>query len=183
MQKEKKKIQDSLMKILLSKELKDIKMSEILSHAKLKSKKVQYLYESKEEIIICFFKRIDLTMKKKVQKIKLSRNIKDNLFEICMTRLDILNMHKNSINNIYSSLKFEPKLALYFYKSFLKSMNLMLELSLVKLDKIKGNTKLLVFSSVYLSILNEWFNDVSYGNEKTMAVLDQRLTLIENIII
>ena len=97
MQKEKKKIQDSLMKILLSKELKDIKMSEILSHAKLKSKKVQYLYESKEEIIICFFKRIDLTMKKKVQKIKLSRNIKDNLFEICMTRLDILNMHKNNI--------------------------------------------------------------------------------------
>ena len=61
-------------------------------------------------------------------------------------------------------------------------MLLILNLSLIDIKPINGHIKLIIFSLVYLSILNEWFNDFSSNNEKTMAVLDTRLSLIENFI-
>jgi len=36
---------------------------------------------------------------------------------------------------------------------------------------------------LYLSIIYEWFKESSNNNEKIMATLDQRLSLIENILI
>ena len=62
-------------------------------------------------------------------------------------------------------------------------MKLILNLSLIDIKHIEGNKKLIIFSLFYLSILNEWINDFSPDNEKTMAVLDKRLSFIESFII
>ena len=37
-------------------------------------------------------------MEKKIKKLFLGKNIKDNLFEVCMTRFEILDPYKRSIN-------------------------------------------------------------------------------------
>ena len=100
-----------------------------------------------------------------------------------MTRFEILDQYKASINNIYSSLKTQPNLAINLYESFFKTMKLILNLSLINTNPIKAHIKLIIFSLVYLSILNEWFKDFSFNNEKTMAILDTRLSLIESFII
>ena len=68
------------------------------------------------------------------------------------------------------------------YDNF-KTMKLILNLSLINTKPIKAHIKLIIFSLVYLSILNEWFKDFSFNNEKTMAILDTRLSLIESFII
>ena len=73
MLKDKINIQDSLMTILLNKEYKNIQMNEILKKSKLKSKKSFLYYKNKEEILIDFFERIDLIMKKKLINIKMSK--------------------------------------------------------------------------------------------------------------
>jgi len=56
-------------------------------------------------------------------------------------------------------------------------------LSKINLDPIKKNLKVLMFSCLYLSIIYEWLKESSSNNEKVMATLDQRLSLIENILI
>ena len=165
-------IQDSFMNILLHKKFKDVEIYEIIKKAKIKSKEFNFFYQNKEQIVISFFTRIDLMME-----------IKDNLFEVCMTRFEILDQYKASINNIYSSLKTQPNLAINLYESFFKTMKLILKLSLINTKPIKGHIKLIIFSLVYLSILNEWIKDFSFNNEKTMAILDTRLSLIESFII
>ena len=58
-----------------------------------------------------------------------------------------------------------------------------LKLSKINLDPIKKNLKVLIFSFLYLSIIYEWLKEDSSSNEKVMAILDQRLSLIENILI
>ena len=176
-------IQDSFMNILLHKKFKDVEIYEIIKKAKIKSKEFNIFYQNKEQIVISFFTRIDLMMEKKIRKLSLGKNIKDNLFEVCMTRFEILDQYKASINNIYSSLKTQPNLAINLYESFFKTMKLILNLSLINTKPIKGHIKLIIFSLVYLSILNEWFKDFSFNNEKTMAILDTRLSLIESFII
>lgn len=180
--KEKIKIQDSLMRILLNKEYKKIHMNEILKKAKLKSKKSFLYYQNKEEIVTAFFERVDLIMKKKLNNMKMSHNIKDNLFEVCMIRLDILKPFKKSVNNIYLSIKQQPNLLIYLYESFFKTIKLILSLCYIKTDPIKGHLKLVIFSLIYLSIIQEWFNDFSDDCEKTMFVLDKRLGMVENLL-
>lgn len=183
MKKKREKIEDSLMNILKHKKLKDIKIQEIKKKTRIKSEEFNILYKSKEQIIISFFDRIDLIMEKKIKKLFLGKNIKDNLFEVCMTRFEILDPYKRSINNIYLSLKDQPNLVINLYKSFFTTMKLILNLSLVNTKLINDNIKLMTFALFYLSILKEWLNDCSSNNEKTMAILDTRLNFIESFII
>ena len=61
-------------------------------------------------------------------------------------------------------------------------MKINLELSKININTSKKNLKVFLFSFFYLSILYEWFKDDSVNNEKIMSVLDNRLGMIEKII-
>ena len=178
-----KKIEDSFLEILLKKDFNKIKISEIQKKTKVSSKKFFELFKTKEEIMISFFKRIDKILEKKIKKINFGENIKDNLFEICMTRIDLLYPYKKNLYNFYLSFQKEPNLFIKLYESFFKSMENNLQLSRINLEPIKKNLKVFIFSFLYLSIIYEWFKESSNNNEKIMATLDQRLSLIENILI
>ena len=179
----KKKIEDIFLKLLLKKDFHEIEIIEIQKKSRISSKKFFQLFKTKEEIMISFFKRIDQILERKVKKINLGNNIKDNLFEICMTRFDILYPYKKNLHNFYLSFQKKPNLFIKLYKSFFKSMENNLRLSRINLEPIKKNLKIFIFSFLYLSIIYEWFKENSNDNEKVMAILDQRLSLIENILI
>ena len=179
----KKKIEDIFLKLLLKKDFHEIEIIEIQKKSRISSKKFFQLFKTKEEIMISFFKRIDQILERKVKKINLGNNIKDNLFEICMTRLDLLYPYKKNLHNFYLSFQKKPNLFIKLYKSFFKSMENNLRLSRINLKPIKKNLKIFIFSFLYLSIIYEWFKENSNDNEKVMAILDQRLSLIENILI
>lgn len=179
----KKKIEDIFLKLLLKKDFHEIEIIEIQKESRISSKKFFQLFKTKEEIMISFFKRIDQILERKVKKINLGNNIKDNLFEICMIRLDLLYPYKKNLHNFYLSFQKKPNLFIKLYKSFFKSMENNLRLSRINLEPIKKNLKIFIFSFLYLSIIYEWFKENSNDNEKVMAILDQRLSLIENILI
>ena len=179
----KKKIEDIFLKLLLKKDFHEIEIIEIQKKSRISSKKFFQLFKTKEEIMISFFKRIDQILEKKIKGINLGNNIKDNLFEICMIKLDLFYPYKKNLHNFYFSFKKKPDLFLKLYKSFFQSMEMNLKLSKINLDPIKKNLKVLMFSCLYLSIIYEWLKESSSNNEKVMATLDKRLSLIENILI
>ena len=179
----KKKIEDSLLNLLLKKEFDEIEISEIQKKTKISSKKFFNLFNTKEEIMISFFCRIDKDLERKIKRIKLGNNIKDNLLEIFMTRLDLLLPYKKNLFNFYATFKKKPNLLTKLYKSFFISMENNLKLSKINLDPVKKNIKVSLFSFLYLSIIYEWIKDDSDNNEKIMATLDNRLSLIENFLI
>ena len=183
MQKLKKKIEDIFLKLLLKQDFHEIEISEIQKKTRISSKKFFQLFKTKEDIIISFFKRIDQNLEKKIKKLDLGNNVKDNLFEIFMTRIDLLHPYKKNLYNFYLSFQKEPNLFIKLYESFFKSMENNLKLSRINLEPIKKNLKIFIFSFLYLSIIYEWFKESSNSNEKIMASLDKRLSLIENILI
>ena len=179
----KKRIEDILLELLLKKDFHEIEIIEIQKKTRVSLKKFFQLFKTKEEIMISFFKRIDQILEKKIKKINLGNNIKDNLFEICMTRLDLLDPYKKNLHNFYLSFQKKPNLFIKLYKSFFISMENNLRLSQINLEPIKKNLKVFMFSILYLSIIYEWLKENSNNNEKVMATLDYRLSLIENILI
>jgi len=98
-------------------------------------------------------------------------------------RLDLLQPFKKNLKSFYLSFQKKPDIFIKLYKSFFKSMELVLILSKIKMEPIKKNIKILLFSSLYLSVLYEWTKNENKDNEKIMAILDQRLALIEKAII
>ena len=183
MYKVKKKVEEVLLEILLKKDFNKIEIAEIQKRAGITTKKFFQLFKTKEEIMISFFKRIDQILEKKIKGINLGNNIKDNLFEIFMTRFDLLYPYKKNLNNFYLSFKKNPDLFMKLYKNFFRSMENILKLSQINLDPLKKNLKIFIFSFLYLSIIYEWFKENSKKNEKVMSILDHRLSLIENILI
>ena len=183
MQKLKKRVEDIFLKLLLTKDFHAIEINEIQKKAKISPKKFFQIFKTKEDIIISFFRRIDQSLERKIKKVGLGNNVKDNLFEICMTRIDLLHPYKKNLHNFYLAFQKKPNLFIKLYKSFFKSMENNLKLSRINLEPIKKNLKVFIFSFLYLSIIYEWFKDNSNNNQKVMASLDKRLTLIENILI
>ncbi|SVD53781.1 uncharacterized protein METZ01_LOCUS406635, partial [marine metagenome] len=137
----KKSIEDALLNLLLKKNFDEIEIIEIQKKTRVPPKKFFQLFKTKEEIMISFFKRIDKILEKKIKKINFGENIKDNLFEICMIRLDLLNPYKKNLYNFYLSFQKKPKLFIKLYKSFFTSMENNLRLSRVNLEPIKKNLK------------------------------------------
>ena len=178
-----KKIENALLKILLTKDFNEIQIIDIARISKISSKKILNIFKSKEEIMISFFNKIDNDLEKKIKKLNLGNNAKDNLFELCMMRLDLLQPFKKNLKSFYLSFQKKPDIFIKLYKSFFKSMELVLILSKIKMEPIKKNIKILLFSSLYLSVLYEWTKNENKDNEKIMAILDQRLALIEKAII
>ena len=105
MQKLKKKIENNLLSLLLKKKFHEIEIIEIQKKTRISSKRFSQLFKTKEEIMISYFKRIDCILEKKIKKNDFGDNAKDNLFEICMTRLDLLSPHKKNLVNFYSSFQ------------------------------------------------------------------------------
>lgn len=182
MNKIKIKIENTLLVILLKKDFNKINFEEIQKKSRITSKTFYKIFNSKEEIIESFFERIDELLKKKIEKKKLGLNIKDNLFEICMTRLDLFNPYKKNLKNFYFAFQNKPDLFLKFYNSFFNSMKINLELSKININSSKKNLKVFLFSFFYLSIIYEWLRDNSKNNEKIMSILDNRLGMIEKIL-
>ena len=133
MQKLKKKIEEIFLKLLLKQDFHEIEISEIQKKTKIPSKKFFQLFKTKEDIIISFFKRIDQNLEKKIKKLGLGNNVKDNLFEICMTRIDLLYPYKKNLYNFYLSFQKEPNLFIKLDESFFKSMENNLKLSRINL--------------------------------------------------
>ena len=64
-----KRIEDTLLKLLLRKNFHKIEIIEIQRATKIPSKKFFQLFKTKEEIMISFFKRIDQILEKKIKKL------------------------------------------------------------------------------------------------------------------
>ena len=64
----KKRIEDTLLKLLLKKDFHEIQITDIRRKTRIPSKKFFTMFKTKEEIMISFFKRIDLNLEKKIKK-------------------------------------------------------------------------------------------------------------------
>ena len=62
-----KKIENALLKILLTKDFNEIQIIDIARISKISSKKILNIFKSKEEIMISFFNRFDNDLEKKIK--------------------------------------------------------------------------------------------------------------------
>lgn len=107
----------------------------------------------------------------------LGDNWRENLFEILMTRLELAAPHKKTYAAIPREISQDPREAPKFARLFFKTMRNMLVLAKAPASPVH----IAAFSILYASVINTFLKDTTKDRAKTMAAVDQRLGLFEQI--
>jgi hypothetical protein len=114
-------------------------------------------------------------------KRRLGDNWRDNLFEIVMTRMELLAPHKKAFAALPAAFRRDPTALPKFARTFWRTMA-----QILKTAHVPGGlcqpAYVAAFGVLYLSIIDTFLKDPTKDHAKTMAALDQRLGVFEQVV-
>ena len=128
-------------------------------------------FSSKSEIITGLLAAIDAEVLKRAGKGTEGQGKLDRLFDVIMTRFDVLGPHKAALKSIHASGAADLTLAL----PYLSSQHWMLEAAGIGTDGTSGALRVAGLGLAYARVFRTWLEDDDPGLAKTMAALDRRL--------
>ena len=172
MNKDKITLAKKTLKLLETQSWEEIKFSSIISNSKNK------IIKNKSEALINTNLYFDFLLKKNLSNLEKSSK-KDMIFEVIMARLDILNAHRRSIENVIKYLQYNPQEFLKLLPTLIETIILMATLSNIKVNNLKGVINIKGLFVLYILIIFTWRKDTTQGLEKTMTTLDNYLINID----
>jgi ubiquinone biosynthesis protein COQ9 len=128
-------------------------------------------FASKTDIIAALLRAVDDEVLKRAAKRSEGQEKRDVLFDIVMTRFDVLGLHKAALRSITASGPADFALA----GPFLSSQHWMLEAAGIATDGATGALRVAGLGLAYASVFRTWLEDDDPGLARTMAALDRRL--------
>lgn len=149
----------------------DVTLLDIAEAAKLPLADLRGQFSSKSDIVAGLLRAIDDELLKRVAKPTQGQEKRDALFDVIMTRFDILAPYKAALQSIRAAggadLALAPRL--------LASQHWMLEAAGIGTDGAAGAVRVAGLALAYASVFDVWLKDDDPGLAKTMAALDRRL--------
>jgi AcrR family transcriptional regulator len=128
-------------------------------------------FRSKGEILSAFARLVDDEVMRRAPRRGSAQPPRDALFEVVMSRFDVLEPYKGALASIVSSGMPEPGQVL----PFLASQRWMLEAAGVGTGGLDGGARVAGLAAVYATVFRTWLDDDDAGLARTMAALDRRL--------
>ena len=128
-------------------------------------------FASKTAILSAFIRAVDDGVMAKAVRPLPGTAPRDAIFDVVMSRFDVLQPYKAGLKSILLHLGYDSELA----RRMLASQAWMLNAAGVPLNGISGTVRVLGLGSVYASVFRTWLDDEDPGLARTMAALDRRL--------
>lgn len=153
-----------------------IEMADVARRAKLSVAGAEKHFPDIWAILTCVLKKLEDDTIKSV-KPHLSDNVRDNLFEIMMTRFEFMQEHRRAYASIPKAFLSAPQQASKFGRQFFDTMKTMLETAHAPASPLH----IAGMGALYLSLGHVWTEDKTPDMAKTMAALDRRLDRLEQV--
>jgi AcrR family transcriptional regulator len=157
---------------------RDVTMLDIAEASGLSLVDLRKEVGSKTAILAALLRAVDDEVLKRTPKRSEGQSARDALFDIVMTRFDVLAPYKKALQSIHASGAADLALAC----PVLASMRWMLEAAGIGTDGAGGNLRITGLATVYASVFRTWLEDDDPGHARTMAALDRRLRRGESAI-
>src|SRR5215467_10685574 len=154
-----------------SKRWADVTLLDIAEGANLSIGELREEFGSKADIIAGLLRAIDDEVLKRAAKRTEGQEKRDRLFDIIMTRFDVLGPHKAALKSIYGTGAADVSLAV----PYLSSQHWMLEAAGISTEGATGALRVAGLGVAYAWVFRTWLEDDDPGLAKTMAALDRRL--------
>ena len=156
-----------------------LKLEEV--KAKTKVKNFNKEIKNKNYLLKNINKYIDFKLRDDLKNIDQSSK-KDMIFEILMSRFDILQKNRLSIISIFKSFKKTPNDFIILLPSFIDSIIMIAKNANVSTSGLLGRINIKGILIIYFSTFLIWIKDDTDSLEKTMNSLDQNLDKAEKLI-
>lgn len=154
-----------------SKSWSDVTLREIADGAGVQLSDFRNEFAGKTEIIAALLRAVDDEVLKKSAKSAEGEEKRDHLFDIIMTRFDVLAPYKAALKSIYAAGPADFSLA----GPYLSSQHWMLQAAGIGTDGASGAIRVSGLAIAYASVFRTWLADDDPGLAPTMAALDRRL--------
>jgi ubiquinone biosynthesis protein COQ9 len=132
-------------------------------------------FTCKNDIISAFQKEVDAEVLAKAKAASQAQSPRDRLFDIIMTRFEVLAPYKPALKRVSTYFCCRPGEAATLVCSSLASQYWMLAGAGAKLDGPGGALRVTGLAAIYGKVFQVWLDDPSPSLDKTMAALDKRL--------
>jgi AcrR family transcriptional regulator len=156
----------------------DVTLLDIAEAAKLPLVDLRNEFSSKTDILARLLRAVDDEVLRRAPRRTADQPARDALFDIVMTRFDVLGPYKKALQSISASGPADLALA----RPVLASMHWMLEAAGINTDGAAGGLRVTGLAAVYASVFRTWLDDDDPGHARTMAALDRRLRRGESAI-
>ena len=168
------RIVDAALRLAAAKPWRDVTLGEIAQGAGLGLADLAKEFYGKLAIIGAFQKMVDEEVLRRARVVHgTGESARDRVFDVIMTRLDILQPYKAALQSIMADGAVTPSPDML--GKLMRSQHWMLVAAGIAADGPAGRAREAGLLSVYSRVLREWLADDDAGHAKTMAVLDRRL--------
>jgi AcrR family transcriptional regulator len=160
----------------------EISLADIAERASLSLSDLRREFSCKTDIIRAFQTEVDAEVLDKAKPAAEVQSARDRLFDVIMTRFEVMQPYKPALKRIWTYLCCRPGEAALVLCSSLTSQYWMLAGARARLDGPGGALRVTGLASVYGKVFQIWLDDPSPSLDKTMAALDKRLARGERIL-
>jgi ubiquinone biosynthesis protein COQ9 len=155
---------------------RDVTLLDIAQAAGMSLSDLRREFTCKNDMISAFQKEVDAEVLAKAKVAGEAQTPRDRLFDIIMTRFEVMAPHKQALKRISAYFCCRPGEAATLVCSSLASQYWMLAGAGAKLDGPGGALRVTGLAAIYGKVFQVWLDDTSPSLDKTMAALDKRLS-------
>jgi ubiquinone biosynthesis protein COQ9 len=154
----------------------DITLADIAQAAGLSLADLRHEFSCKSDILRGFQAEVDAEVLIKVKAAPAGQNPRDRVFDVIMTRFEVLAPYKPALKRISDYLCCHPGEGAFIACSTLASQYWMLAGAGIKLDGPGAALRVAGLAGIYAKVFQIWLDDPTPSLDKTMAALDRRLS-------
>jgi ubiquinone biosynthesis protein COQ9 len=148
-----------------------VTLADIAKSAEVSLVELRRAFGSKSEILAAFVRMVDDQVLAQAPARSPDQSPRDALFEVIMSRFDVLEPYKAGLKSISASWPADPALM----RAMAASQAWMLRAAGISADGLDGQLRAGGLAALYASVARTWLDDDDPGLARTMAVLDRRL--------
>jgi len=149
----------------------DVTLTDIAKAAEVNLNDVRREFNSKAEIVAAFVRAVDDEVLARAPKRAAGQSPRDALFDVVMSRFDVMAPYRAALSSIAATLTLDPVLL----RALAQSPAWMLRAVDIRAEGLDGQLRATGLGAVYGSVFRTWLNDDDPGLARTMAALDRRL--------
>ena len=177
-----KRIISATLKLAETISWQEITLDNIAKVAKVEPKILLQNFSSKLAILEAFNRQLDANIRQEFAKAKNLGSVREELFDIIMTRFDHLNSYKQALKSIYkATIPYDLHAAICGLNNVTYSMKIVLNMAEISTKTPLGCIRTKLLSVIFIRSFATWLSDDSADMAKTMAKLDRDLAKAERL--
>lgn len=132
-------------------------------------------FTCKTDMLKGFQFEVDAEVLAKIKPATPEQTPRDRLFDLIMTRFEVMAPYKAALARIHAALRCHPGEAVQLLCSTLASQYWMLAGAGAKLNGAGAGLRVTGLAAIYAKVFRVWLDDTSPGLDRTMAALDRSL--------